>query len=213
MVNDTDHGRIDKSNATACKLTWGHTIYHELMHLDPVVADRRVTDVKYGACDVAKLAEYNGCTGDNDLPGWYRPRGEPNSLNKADSWAMYASAAYFQDTLKLDAPGTAPDCNTSAPFETADDEQIFGIEGVLETSDWMEPALVNTSSPPPPSPDQIPAPDGPTPVMPINPQSPPSGLATPFASAVSYFASLTNTTSKTTAPAFTSTSSTAPTQL
>ncbi|KAH0564839.1 hypothetical protein GP486_001775 [Trichoglossum hirsutum] len=42
-------GLISKTNASAYKFTWGHTYYHELMHLDPVVApfESKFAPLKY----------------------------------------------------------------------------------------------------------------------------------------------------------------------
>jgi len=179
-------GQSDKSNASEYKMAWGHTIYHELMHLDPVIADKEVWDVAYGACNVARLAKKNGCTGDSKWPGWDPAHDKANSMNNADSFAFFASAAYFQDAFTLDKPGEAPDCDTSAT-DVAD--YTADVEGILYPPDDMVADLQNAQAPPDPSPDEIPAPDGPTPVYPIDPNSPPSGLATPFAGASAYFVS------------------------
>ncbi|KAI9858577.1 MAG: hypothetical protein M1813_007382 [Trichoglossum hirsutum] len=92
-----DHGTINRNNTSAYKFTWGHTYYHELMHLDPVVAGEETWDAAYGACNVAKLAKANGCkTG--PFPG----------------------AAYFQNAFNLKSPGQ-PDCTnrTDGTFNAA----------------------------------------------------------------------------------------------
>ena len=176
-------GRIDPTNATAYKFTWGHTIYYELMHLDPVIAAEEVWDVTYGACNVAKLAKQNGCAG-GSWPGWNPKRGAASSLNNADSWTYFADTAYFQEALKMGSPGTPPDCDlTSAEVEPEDPE------GILYPDVDMPISLASLSSPTAASPDQTPAPDGPTPILPFNPSSTPSGLATPYTNAVAYFAS------------------------
>ena len=180
------YGNSSPTNASEYKLAWGHTIYHELMHLDPVIAQDEVWDVTYGACNVARLAKKNGCTGDSKWPGWNPGLGKANSMNNADSWAMFASAAYFQSVLKLDSPGTAPDCDlSSTDIEPAD------VEGILLPPGDMVSTLQTAKVPPDPDPSQIPAPDGPTPVLPIDANSPPSGLATPYADAVAYFDKMT----------------------
>ncbi|KAL9064470.1 MAG: hypothetical protein Q9161_008845 [Pseudevernia consocians] len=183
------NGRIDPANATAYKFTWGHTIYHELMHLDPVIANKEVWDVTYGACNVAKLAKQNGCAG-GSWPGWNPKRGAASSLNNADSWAYFADTAYFQEALKLGSPGTPPDCDlTSTEVEPEDPE------GILYPDVDMPLSLASLSSPTAASPDQTPAPDGPTPIFPFNPSSTPSGLATPYTNAVAYFASASSVSS------------------
>ena len=183
------NGDIDPTNATAYKFTWGHTIYHELMHLDPVIANEEVWDVTYGACNVAKLAKQNGCAG-GSWPGWNPKRGSASSLNNADSWTYFADAAYFQEALKMGSPGTPPDCDlTSAEVEPVDPE------GILYPDVDMPISLASLASPTAPSPDQTPAPDGPTPVFPFDPSSTPTGLATPYADAIAYFASMSSASS------------------
>lgn len=54
-------GMIDKTTASSYKFTWGHTYYHELMHLDPLVSPKETWDPAYGACKVADLAKKSGC--------------------------------------------------------------------------------------------------------------------------------------------------------
>ena len=206
VLKEIDSGRSDKNNASVYKSSWGHTIYHELMHLDPVISNQETWDVRYGACNVAKLASQAGCTGNLTLPGWNYERGKVNSVNNADSWALFASAAYFQYILDLDAPGTAPDCDLSDPLP------VFAeVEGILEPDGVMDAINSAATVPPDPSPDQIPAPDGPAPVMPIDPNSPPPGLATPYAGASAYYASLPDATSSSIV-AFSSSSTAAPSQ-
>ena len=95
-------------------------------------------------------------------------------------------AAYFQNILKMDAPGTVPDCDLTKPFQAP---TSMDIQGILEPDDEMDASLMSATVPPDPRPDQTPAPDGPTPMMPIDPNHPPPGLATPYPGASAYFAS------------------------
>ena len=175
-------GHSDPRNATEYKRAWGHTIYHERMHLDPVIADREVWDVLYGPCRVARLANYNGCTGNGKFHNWDPAHGKPNSMNNGDSWAMFASAAYFQSKLGLDRPGEPPNCDINVrpdqPYKGSDT-----VEGIRLPPGDMPPDLFNARVPPEPTPEQEPAPEAPAAELPIDSNSPPKGLGKPFADA------------------------------
>ncbi|KAI0537847.1 hypothetical protein GGR58DRAFT_501762 [Xylaria digitata] len=159
-------GLIDKANASAYKYTWGHTIYHELMHLDPVVATEPVGDIEYGACNSSRLASAYGAK---------------STTKNAESWALFADTAYYQDAWSMSKPGK-PDCRPGVRSET--DTDIW-FEGVFNrTGDSFSAATIPTVAP-----SESPLASAPTPVLPFNPSSTPAGLATPFTDAVAWFAS------------------------
>ncbi|GAW18448.1 hypothetical protein ANO14919_079240 [Xylariales sp. No.14919] len=159
-------GLIDKANASAYKYTWGHTIYHELMHLDPVVATEPVGDTSYGACDSSKLADF------------YGPK---YATKNAESWALFADTAYFQDVWGMSNPGK-PDCR---PGVRSEGDTDIWFDGVFNrTGDSFSAGTLPTVAP-----SESPLASAPTPTLPFNPSSTPAGLATPFADAVAWFAS------------------------
>jgi hypothetical protein len=190
-------GKRLATNASEYKHSWGHTIYHELMHLDPVIANEEVWDITYGACTVAKLANQNGCSGDTylwDPPGWDYSHGDPHSLLNADSWAFFASGVYFQKATNLNAPGEAiNDCGiyggSNANFTQRGLE--YAVEGILLPTIDRADGTYNNTTPPDPASDNIPLDDPPTPPLPYTLSPLPSNLAMPF-DAVAYFATYTS---------------------
>jgi len=194
LLHDMSTGAKDATNASNYKLAWGHTIYHELMHLDPVIANEEVWDVAYGACPVAKIANQNGCSGDPlwTPPGWdSKKRGPPTSLNNADSWAFFASASYFQKAKELKEPGHA--INTCGIYtgEQIDMGNVTSMidyvpEGILLPAENRTDGTYNAQVPPDPAPENTPPDDPPTPAIPYKVSDLPKGLATPF-SAEAYF--------------------------
>jgi hypothetical protein len=78
-------GDKDQNNASEYKFSWGHTIYHELAHLDPVIAGFETFDPAYRACPAAKLANQNGCSPPN--PPLWTPDGWNNGIFMAHEYA------------------------------------------------------------------------------------------------------------------------------
>ncbi|MCJ1247583.1 hypothetical protein MMC30_004798 [Trapelia coarctata] len=104
---------IDPTDASVLKLTWAHTYYHELMHLDPLVAVKETWDPAYDACECERLARDRGCK----KGSWKAANGkkwDTSTLLNADSWAMFASVAYFQKALSTKAPARAHNCGKKA---------------------------------------------------------------------------------------------------
>lgn len=197
ILHDMKEGQKQASNASEYKFSWGHTIYHELMHLDPVIANEEVWDVAYGACPVAKLANQNGCSYSPvlwDPPGWKPKRGDPHSLINADSWAFFASGVFFQKGTKLTEPGRPiNDCGiysgeTLKNFTYTGSE--YDPEGILLPTINRTDGTFNAQVPPDPAPENTPPDDPPTPSLPYVLSNLPSGLATPF-DAGAYFATYT----------------------
>ena len=187
-------GKKSASNASEYKFSWGHTIYHELMHLDPVIAAEEVWDVTYGACPVAKLGNQNGCSYNPVLwnpPGWNPQRGDPHSLINADSWAFIASGVYFQKAAKLTEPGRPlNDCGIYSGENLANftyPGTQYDPEGILLSTEDAPPEIINIQVPPDPAPENTPPDDPPTPALPYTLSSLPTGWAPPF-SAEAYFA-------------------------
>ena len=224
ILYDMNDGKESASNASEYKFSWGHTIYHELMHLDPVIAAEEVWDFTYGACTVAKLANPNGCSGSPvlwDPPGWNSARGDPHSLINADSWAFFASGVYFQKAANLTEPGQAiNDCgiysgDNLANFTYPGTE--YDPEGILLSTEDAPPDIINLQVPPDPAPENTPPDDPATPALPYTLSSLPTELATPF-NAEAYFATYTPAadssalppTSATAPPALPPASTTAP---
>lgn len=206
ILHDMNSGVKSASNASEYKFSWGHTIYHELMHLDPVIAAEEVWEVTYGACTVVKLANQNGCSGSpilwNPL-GWNSNRGDPHSLINADSWAFFASGVYFQKAANLSEPGRPhDDCGiysgeNLANFTYSGTE--YDPEGILLSTEDAPPDTINLQAPPDPAPENTPPDDPSTPALPYTLSSLPSGLATPF-DAAGYFATYVPTTSSSVSP-------------
>lgn len=189
-----NNGKKSASNASEYKFSWGHTIYHELMHLDPVIAAEEVWDVTYGACTVAKLANQNGCNYSPvlwDPPGWKSERGDPHSLINADSWAFFASGVYFQKAAKLNEPGRPlNDCGIYSGENLANftyPGTEYDPEGILLSTEDAPPDIINLQVPPDPAPENTPPDDPSTPALPYTLSSLPTGLATPL-NAEEYFA-------------------------
>ena len=186
ILHDMKTGKKQASNANEYKMSWGHTIYHELMHLNPVIADEEVWDVVYGACMTAKLANQNGCSRKLlwNPPGWNAVRGDPHSMINADSWAFFASGSYFQTAANLTEPGYAlNDCGiysseTLRNFSYAALE--YAPEGILLHSVNRTDDTFDVQVPPDPAPENIPQEDPPTPSLPYVLSDLPSNLATPF---------------------------------
>ena len=194
ILYDMNNGKKSASNASEYKFSWGHTIYHELMHLDPVIAAEEVWDVTYGACTVAKLANQNGCNYSPVLwnpPGWKSERGGPHTLINADSWAFFASGVYFQKAAKLNEPGRPlNDCGIYSGENLANftyPGTEYDPEGILLSTEDAPPDIINLQVPPDPAPENTPPDDPSTPALPYTPSSLPTGLATPF-NAEEYFA-------------------------
>lgn len=194
ILHDMNDGKKSASNASEYKFSWGHTIYHELMHLDPVIAAEEVWDATYGACTVAKLANVNGCSNSQAPwipPGWKSERGDPHTLINADSWAFFASGAYFQKAANLSEPGRPiNDCGiytgkNLANFTYPGTE--YDPEGILLSTEDAPPDVMNLQVPPDPAPENTPPDDPSTPALPYKLSSLPNGLATPF-NAEEYFA-------------------------
>ena len=168
-------GEIDRNNGSAYKFTWGHTYYHELMHLDPVVASEQTYDPVYGACDIADLAAQNGC---EKKP--YKYWGEWSSLLNADSWAQFASTVYFQSVFNLGEPGR-PDCRMNS-FDEDNPELSWGGARDRQGDSF------NAQSPPPAPASAGPSTPAPTPVLPYDPAAAiPKGVAAPYKDAVAFF--------------------------
>jgi len=197
LLHDMTTGHKEASNATEYKFSWGHTIYHELMHLDPVIANEEVWDVQYGACPVAKLANQNGCSYSPYLwkpPGWDSKHGDPHSLINADSWAFFASGVFFQKAANLTEPGRpVNDCGiyqgaTLTNFTYTGSQ--YDPEGILLPTVDRTDGTFDAQAPLDPAPENTPPDDPPTPSLPYVPSNVPSGLATPF-DAQAYFATYT----------------------
>lgn len=196
ILHDMSTGAKEGSNASEYKFSWGHTIYHELMHLNPVISNEEVWDPAYGACPVAKLANQNGCSG-NILwtpPRWDNDNGDPHSLINADSWAFYASGAYFQKGANLTEPGRAiNDCGIYSG-ENLQNFTASGLdyapEGIKLPDDNRTDGTYYSEVPPDPAPENTPPDDPPTPSLPYVASDLPSDLATPF-DAAAYFATFT----------------------
>ena len=198
ILADMNSGRKQASNASEYKFSWGHTIYHELMHLSPVIASEVVDDVVYGACPVAKLANQNGCSGSPVIwipPGWnVTKKGDPQSMINADSWSFFASGVYFQKAMQLTEPGRPEDdCGIYRGENLANFTyrgQEYDPEGILLPTVNRTDGTFNASIPPDPALENTPPEDPPTPLLPYKFSNLSSGLATPF-NAEAYFATYT----------------------
>jgi hypothetical protein len=146
-----------------------------------------VWDVIYGACNVRKLATQNGCGGGGwKVPGYDTKHGPATSINNADSWAFFASVAYFQKAMGLTAPGQPEDdCDiNNTALNIA--ELAAGPEGIHYPSVNRNDSTYNATAPPDPAPENTPPEDPPTPVLPYTATTIQSGLAAPF-DAAAYF--------------------------
>jgi len=199
ILYDMNTGHKDASNASEYKFSWGHTIYHELMHLNPVIANEEVWDVAYGACLAAKLANLNACNYNPvywNPPNWKSARGEPHSLINAESWAFFASGTFFQKAQKLTEPGNAiNECGIYTPdnlenFTYTGSE--YDPEGILLPTVDRTDGTYDAQVPPDPAPENTPPDDPPTPSLPYALSDLPPGLATAF-DAGAYFATYTPT--------------------
>ncbi|MCJ1443009.1 MAG: hypothetical protein MMC23_003506 [Stictis urceolatum] len=209
IMHDMRAGRKDAFNATEYRSSWGHTIYHELIHMNPVVAAEPVWDAVYGACWVAKLAYNNGCSGKGfwTPDGWNTTTdGVAHSTINADSWTHFASAAFFKRAMELKEPGRA--INDCGIYSSKNFDNIsytgpgFHVEGVLETT-ISRTVDFEAKVPPPPAPENIPPEDPPFPALPYVAKELSPGLATPF-DAEAYFATYTPTSSERPRPETTS---------
>ena len=112
----------------------------------------------------------------------------------ADSWAFYASGAYFQQANSLSEPGrTINDCGiySAANFTNFSYSSLeYAPEGILLPSIDRDDGTYNASVPPDPAPENTPLDDPPTPALPYNATSLSPGLATAF-NATAYFATYT----------------------
>lgn len=105
LKNMTD-GTLDRYDPDNYKKAWGFTFVHELVHLDPIIAEKVVDDVAYYSCDTRKIAYQNRCDG----PIRWKPKGinrRPVSLNNADSFAFFGAASLFKYRLGLGKPAEA----------------------------------------------------------------------------------------------------------
>lgn len=194
LLHSMSTGEIEASNAAVYDLSWGHTVYHELTHLWPVIANEEVWDVTYGACLTAKLANQNGCSGKVfwDPTNWDREHGAPHSLINADSFSYFASGSFFQKAMQLKTPGRP--INDCGIFNALNyNNYTISENGSLS---YFAPTVNATGDafyarvPPDPAPENVPPDDPPTPSLPYVLSDLPPGLATPF-DAISYFASYT----------------------
>ena len=216
ILYHTTFGDKDENNATEYKFSWGHTIYHELAHADPVIAGFETFDPAYRACDVAKLAYQNGCSGDiRWVPkGWTSKTKKPNTLINADSYAFFASGVYFQNMLKLSQPATA---EKSCDITKADDSQnvIMGDpEGYLLDPVNRTDGTYYAKQPTNPAPENTPPDDPPTAPVPYTGRPLPTDLAMPFApgEAQAYFATYQASDSSATTVAMSTTLTTSTTK-
>lgn len=197
MLKDIKDGKEDGDNPDTYKKAWGHTIYHELTHMDPVIARKEVWDPAYYACPARKLANQNGCSGDPVL--WHPPRwdeskhGPAHTLINGDSWAFFASGSYFQKALALNEPASPiNDCGiysaetlSNYTYFDPDDMAADSIHGATvdrkgDTFDAKEPPQAAEENTPPEDP--------PTPSLPYEAADLPEDLATPFEDVDAYFA-------------------------
>lgn len=198
ILHDMSTGAKEGSNASEYKFSWGHTIYHELMHLDLVIANEEVFDAAYGACPVAKLANQNGCSGDINWtpPNWNNEDGDPHSMLNADSWAFFASGVYFQKGANLTEPGKPT--NDCGNYSGADSSNLtfsgwqYDPEGIVLSDDNRTDGTYYAQVPSDPAPENTPPDDPPTPSLPYVSSDLPSDLATPF-DAGAYFATFSPT--------------------
>ena len=197
LLKDIKDGKEDGNNPDTYKKAWGHTIYHELTHLDPVVAAKEVWDPAYYACPARKLANQNGCSYNPARwkpPGWDESKhGPAHTLINADSWAFFASGSYFQKALKLGAPAEPfNDCGIYSgenfsnytyfdPDDMAPDGRLLAtVDRKGDTFNAKAPPQVSLENTPPESP--------PTPSLPYKVADLSKDLATPFMDVDTYFA-------------------------
>ncbi|KAL8650903.1 MAG: hypothetical protein Q9226_004946 [Calogaya cf. arnoldii] len=197
LLKDIKDGKEDGYDPNTYKKAWGHTIYHELTHLDPVIAWKEVWDPAYYSCPARKLANQNGCA--YNPVGWTPPKwnekahGPAHTLINADSWAFFASGSYFQKALELKEPASPlNDCGiytgSSLDNYTYFDPDDMAADGIVaatvdrkgDTFDAKEPSQVAEEDTPPEDP--------PTPSLPYKGGDLPKDLAMPFEDVDAYFA-------------------------
>lgn len=183
---------MDAYNASEYKFSAGHTIYHELSHTNPVIAGFQVLDPAYRDCKAAKLAYWNGCSGPIrwNPDDWDNSTGLANTLINADSYAFFASAVYFENSLKLNNPAYATnDCDIYSP-DNIKNLTLGDPEGYLEEASNRTDGTYEWKQPTNPAPENTPPDDPPTPPVPYTLRDLPTDLAAPFAAgeAQAYFA-------------------------
>lgn len=187
LLKDIKDGKEDGENPDTYKKAWGFTIYHELTHLDPIIATEEVWDPAYYACPARKLANQNGCSGKSlwTPPGWdEKKRGTAHTLINGDSWGFFASSAYFMKALELKEPGEPKnDCGIYSG-ESYSNYTWFDPKEMAPDSEPAESKdVTNESSVVPSGPgedDHQPPEDPPTPTLPYKVSDLPKELATPF---------------------------------
>ncbi|KAL8999978.1 MAG: hypothetical protein Q9169_001223 [Polycauliona sp. 2 TL-2023] len=207
LLKDIKDGKEDGENPNTYKKAWGHTIYHELTHLDPVIAQNEVWDPAYYGCPVAKLANQNGCA--YNPVSWHPPKwdekrhGSAHSLINGDSWAFFASGSYFQKALELKVP--ARPLNDCGIFSGSSFDNYTWFDPDTMAADGVRQATVDRKNgfdakePPQVAKENTPPEDPPTPSLPYKAADLPKGLATPFSDVDAYFADYTPGTTKPTA--------------
>ena len=213
LKNITD-GTLDRYDAQNYKKAWGFTYIHELMHLDPIIADKEVWDVAYGSCDVAKIAYQNRCSGP---VYWWPPgsryRGDPVLLNNADSFAFFGAASLSKYRLGMGEPAKANDtCDIKNPNNLANETYSIWdatsataketiVDGVLLATDNRTDGTYNYTVSPNPGGGNTPADDEVVPLLsPYSSRPLPTDLARLYADAVAYFSSRTTTSEMTYPP-------------
>ncbi|KAL8671349.1 MAG: hypothetical protein Q9168_004159 [Polycauliona sp. 1 TL-2023] len=200
LLKDIKDGKADGDDPNTYKKAWGHTIYHELTHLDPVIAQKEVWDPAYYGCPVAKLANQNGCS--YNPVSWHPPKwdekahGPAHSLINGDSWAFFASGSYFQKALDLKEPARPlNDCGifSGSSFDnyTWFDPDTMAADSLVEPPDDRKDGTFDAKAPPQVAEGDTPPDDPPTPSLPYKAADLPAGLATPFSDADAYFAAYT----------------------
>ncbi|KAL9023857.1 MAG: hypothetical protein Q9196_006927 [Gyalolechia fulgens] len=209
LLKDIKDGKEDGDNPDTYKKAWGHTIYHELTHMDPVIAWTEVWDPAYYACPARKLANQNGCA--YDPVGWHPPRWDENAhgpahtLINADSWAFFASGSYFQKALELKEPASPlNDCGiytgSSVSNYTYFDPDDMAADGIREATVDRKGDTFDAKEPPQVAEEDTPPEDPPTPSLPYQAADLPKDLATPFSDVDAYFADYTPEGTPTTPP-------------
>lgn len=197
LLKDIKDGKEDGDDPNTYKKAWAHTIYHELTHMDPVIAQKEVWDPAYYGCPARKLANQNGCA--YDPVSWHPPKwdekkhGPAHTLINADSWAFFASGSYFQKALKLKAPASPlNDCGIYTGESLANytwfDPDDMAADGTLEATVDRKGDTFDAKEPPQVAKEDEPPEDPSTPALPYQGGDLPQGLAAPFEDADAYFA-------------------------
>ncbi|KAL8891285.1 MAG: hypothetical protein Q9215_001698 [Flavoplaca cf. flavocitrina] len=197
LLKDIKDGKEDGDDPNTYKKAWAHTIYHELTHLDPVIARKEVWDPAYYGCPAAKLANQNGCSYTGEVwkpPKWNEEEhGPAHTLINGDSWAFFASGSYFQKALKLKEPARPlNDCGifSGESFDnyTYFDPDEMAPDSIHEATVDRKGDTFDAKEPPQVAEEDTPPEDPPTPAIPYEAADLPEGLAVPFEDADAYFA-------------------------